>query len=88
MAYPQVADGGDSLQIWRVAANIFIKQLRRAYRRCPSSVDVGWGANNPPPQKMVPVTKYVTEPQNWTDFLYSCEYDDEPLGSSATELVS
>jgi hypothetical protein len=26
MARPQVADGGDSLQIWRVAANILNKQ--------------------------------------------------------------
>jgi hypothetical protein len=25
MAHPQVVDGGDSLQIWRVAANIWHK---------------------------------------------------------------
>jgi hypothetical protein len=28
MARPQVADGGDGLQIWRVAANILNKQSR------------------------------------------------------------
>jgi hypothetical protein len=28
MARPQVADGGDGLQIWRVASNILNKQLR------------------------------------------------------------
>jgi hypothetical protein len=27
MVHPQVADGGDVLQIWRVAANILNKQL-------------------------------------------------------------
>jgi hypothetical protein len=31
MPYPQIADGGESLQIWRVAANILNKQLRTAY---------------------------------------------------------
>jgi hypothetical protein len=34
MARPQAADGGDSLQIWRVAANILNKQSRTA--------DKGW----------------------------------------------
>jgi hypothetical protein len=29
-ARPQVADGGDGLQIWRVAANILNKQSRTA----------------------------------------------------------
>jgi hypothetical protein len=30
MARPQVADGGDGLQIWRVAANILNKQSQTA----------------------------------------------------------
>jgi len=34
MACPQVVDGGDGLQIWRVAMNILNKQLQRA--------DKGW----------------------------------------------
>jgi hypothetical protein len=34
MARPLVADGGEGLQIWRVAANILNKQLRTA--------DKGW----------------------------------------------
>jgi hypothetical protein len=32
MARPQVADGRDGLQIWRVAANILNKQSRTAQR--------------------------------------------------------
>jgi hypothetical protein len=32
MARPQVADGGDGLQIWRVAANILNKQSRQPTR--------------------------------------------------------
>jgi hypothetical protein len=30
MEHPRVADGGDGLQIWRVAAYVFIKQSRTA----------------------------------------------------------
>jgi hypothetical protein len=33
MARPQVANGGDGLQIWRVAANILSKQSRTADRK-------------------------------------------------------
>jgi hypothetical protein len=38
MALPQVAVGGDGLQIWRVAANILNKQSRTADRRWPSNL--------------------------------------------------
>jgi hypothetical protein len=47
MARPQAADGGDGLQIWRVAANILNKQSTRAERRWTCSLRVGRGANNP-----------------------------------------
>jgi hypothetical protein len=43
MARLQVADRGNGLQIWRVAANILKKQLRTADRGWPSSLGVGWG---------------------------------------------
>jgi hypothetical protein len=49
MARPQVADGGDGLQIWRVSANILNKQSRTADRGWSTSLGVGRGANNPPP---------------------------------------
>jgi hypothetical protein len=49
MACPQVADGGEGLQIWRVAANTLNKQSRTADKGWPSSLGVGWGANNSPP---------------------------------------
>jgi hypothetical protein len=32
MTRPQAADGGDGLQIWRVAASMLNKQSRTAYR--------------------------------------------------------
>jgi hypothetical protein len=41
-------DGGDVLQIWRVAANILNKQLWTADRGWPSSLWVGWGLTTPP----------------------------------------
>jgi hypothetical protein len=41
MARPQVADGGEGLQIWRVAANILNKQSRTADKGWPSSWGVG-----------------------------------------------
>jgi hypothetical protein len=49
MARPQVADGGEGLQIWRVAANILNKQSGTADKGWPSSLGVGRGANNSPP---------------------------------------
>jgi hypothetical protein len=49
MARPQVADGGDALQVWRVAANMFNKQSRTADKEWSSSLGVGCGANNSSP---------------------------------------
>jgi hypothetical protein len=46
MALPQVADGGDGLQIWRVAANLLNKQSRTADKGWSSRFGVGRGANN------------------------------------------
>jgi hypothetical protein len=46
MARPQVADGGDGLQIWRVAANILNKQSRTTFKGWFSSLEVGRGANS------------------------------------------
>jgi hypothetical protein len=43
VARPQVADGGEGLKIWRVAANILSKQLRTADRGWPSRFEVGRG---------------------------------------------
>jgi hypothetical protein len=48
MAHPQVADGGEGLQIWRVAANVLNKQSRTADKGW-SSLGVGRGTNNPSP---------------------------------------
>jgi hypothetical protein len=44
MARPQVADGGDALQLWRAAANILNKQSRTADKGWSSSLGVGRGA--------------------------------------------
>jgi hypothetical protein len=49
MARPQVAVGGDGLQIWRVAANILNKQSGRADNGWSSSLGVGRGANKSSP---------------------------------------
>jgi hypothetical protein len=49
LARPQVADGGDGLQIWRVAANILNKQWRTADKGWSCSSEVGSGANNSSP---------------------------------------
>jgi hypothetical protein len=46
MARPQVVDGGDGLQIWRVAANMLNKYYRIADKEWSSSLGVGRGANN------------------------------------------
>jgi hypothetical protein len=49
MAHPQVADGGDAPQFWRVPVNILNKQSRTADKGWSSSLGVGRGANNSPP---------------------------------------
>jgi hypothetical protein len=41
MTRPQVADGGDGLQVWRVAVNILNNQWRRADEGRSSSLRVG-----------------------------------------------
>jgi hypothetical protein len=46
-ARPPVADGGESLQIWRVAANILNKQSRTADKGWSSSLGVGVGLTTP-----------------------------------------
>jgi hypothetical protein len=48
---PRVADGGDGLQILRVAANIFNKKSRTADKGWSSILGVGRGASNSSPQK-------------------------------------
>jgi hypothetical protein len=50
---PQVADGGEGLQIWRVAANILNKQSQTADKGWSSSLGVGRGANNPHRKKVM-----------------------------------
>jgi hypothetical protein len=47
-ARPQVAGGGDSLQVWRVAANIFNQQSQTDNKGWSSSLGVRCGANNSP----------------------------------------
>jgi hypothetical protein len=49
VAHPQVVDGGDSLQIWRVAVNILNKQSWTGNKGWPSSLGVWMGVNNPSP---------------------------------------
>jgi hypothetical protein len=41
MMCPQVANGGNCLQVWRLAANILSKQLWTTEKGCPSSLWVG-----------------------------------------------
>jgi hypothetical protein len=52
MARPRVADRGDGLQIWRVAANMLNKQSRTADKGWSSSLEVGRGADNPHRKKI------------------------------------
>jgi hypothetical protein len=69
MARPQVADGGDSLQVWRVTANILNKQSRTADKGWSSSWGVGRGATLLLTVKNKLVTKDHKKPRTWTDSL-------------------
>jgi hypothetical protein len=48
MARSQVADGGNDLKIWRIAANILNKQSRTADKGLSSRLGIGPGALNSP----------------------------------------
>jgi hypothetical protein len=52
MTRPEVADGGDALQIWRVAVKILNKQSRTTDKEWSSSFAVGRGPNNSSPYKI------------------------------------
>jgi len=54
-----IADGGDNLQIWMVAANILTKQSQTANKVWSSSQGIGQGANNSS-QKNQPLAEYYT----------------------------
>jgi hypothetical protein len=58
MARPQVADGGDALQLWREAANILNKLSRTPDKECSSSLGVGRGAKNSSPLKIFLLRKH------------------------------
>jgi hypothetical protein len=63
MARLRVADGGDGLQIWRVAA------MRTANKGLSSNLRVGQEANNSSPCKEQLGTKCYTGPwRNWRFF--------------------
>jgi hypothetical protein len=47
MARPQVVDGGNDLQIWRVIANILKKQLQTAGKGWSYSLGFGVGLTTP-----------------------------------------
>jgi hypothetical protein len=47
MARPQVLDGGDGLQIWRIDANILNKSGRQLIRGSFSAWELGVGLRTP-----------------------------------------
>jgi hypothetical protein len=49
MAHPRVADGGDGLQIWKVAVNTLNKQSRTADKGWSFSLGTGRGAKKSSP---------------------------------------
>jgi hypothetical protein len=46
MTCPQIADGGNGLQLWKVVENTLNKQLRRANKGWSSRLRVWHGAKN------------------------------------------
>jgi hypothetical protein len=68
MARPQVADGGNTLQVWRVAANILNKRRGQPTRGGPRAWGLGVGLTTPRRKNKL-VTKPNMKPRNWTDSL-------------------
>jgi len=72
MARPQVVDGGDGLQIWRVAVNILNKQ--------PQITDKGWSSSLGNGQRIKNLVLQV-------QVAGSCKHTNKPLGFIKTELL-
>jgi hypothetical protein len=68
MARPQVADGGHSLQFWRVAANIRISSRGQPTTGDPQFGGWAWGQQLLTVKKRL-VTKGHKKPRIWTDSL-------------------
>jgi hypothetical protein len=68
MARPQVVDGRDGLQLWRLAVNILNKQSWAYNKGWSSSLGLGVGLTTPHRKKQT-VTKSYTKPRSWTDSL-------------------
>jgi hypothetical protein len=66
MARPRVADGGDALQFWRVAANILNKQSRQPTRGGPPAWGLGVGQTIPHRKNKL-VSKILKEPRSRKD---------------------
>jgi hypothetical protein len=73
---PRVADGGDGLQIWRVAENSLNKQLRTADKWWYSSLDVELGAENSSPYRTG-----CYDMLHRASEVVSYEHSNEPSGS-------
>jgi hypothetical protein len=69
IVHPQVADGGDTLQIWWIAVNILDKQSWTVDRGCSSILGVWHGANISPPQK-ISLLQNVTKGKKHPTMLY------------------
>jgi hypothetical protein len=67
MLCPWVVDGGDGLQIWRVAAYVLDKQLLTADKVCYSSLGVEQVADNSLLENYQHITKCYTGPWTWTE---------------------
>jgi len=74
---PQVADGGYSLQIWKVAGNVLIRSRGQPMRSGPSAWGLGErlrtpDCRNPACYKMLQRTSEMAGP---------CEHGNEPFDS-------
>jgi hypothetical protein len=70
MVHPQVVDGRDSLQIWRVAANLLNKEVVDSRQGVgPPAWQLGVGLTGPHHKQNKLVMKCHKEPQTWTDAL-------------------
>jgi hypothetical protein len=65
MARPQVVDGEDGLQVWRITANILNKQSHTANKGWSSCLGFGVGLQLTVKNKLV--TKCHKRPQTWTE---------------------
>jgi hypothetical protein len=83
MVHPQLMDGGEGLQIWKISANILNKQLWTAERGDPPAWGLGVELRSPHHKKLVcyELSQRALDLKNYLDKLFKLRNIDMRFGT-------